>query len=295
MRVRRFRPALIAAGVTVLTTCLLFGCYVVFAKTEMTDAARTWTRNYQAGFAPKGEGSELLQSAYTNMLRSAGDEHAGAYLLGVLFLIVRWRLRQALFLLFGALLIYGIVLNSVFWFLPGSVALYPERAPYLINALSMLSLALAWHALPLWSRRLKRGWGMLGILLVCVGLLKYIPCYQRCVTHQALPPEQPYETSYPLIGAAEYESLIWCRNHLHAGQDMVQARYNSVGSYLPSVAGIATSAWHIHCFVIPYEQKILADRHPTHRLIVLSKEGEPTVGSGTEVFRNSAIVILRLW
>jgi hypothetical protein len=293
-KVRRWRLVLPVAAVAGAVTAAVFGAYLAFGHTELTDWAREWTRTHQAGFAPKGEGVELLRNAAADAVRWAGDEPAAGWLIAVGWLLVRGRWREAGVLLLGAALIFGLVVNSAFWKLPGSIALYPERAPYLLNALGALGFALSWRAVPRWSRRLKRGWAAVGVLLVLGCLPKYIDRYQRTVTLAAVPPESRRPMSFPVVGRDEYEALVWCRDHLDPARDLVQSGYNTAGSYLPPVAGVATTGWHVHCFILPHQQQLFAERPPTHRFVLLATDGEPPAGSGVEVFRNAAVVVLRL-
>ena len=288
-KVRRWRPVGAAA-----VTAVSFGAYLAFGKTEMDDRAQEWTRAYQSGFAPKEEGIALLQNAFADIVRWGGEESSAAWLAGVGWLLARRRWGEAGLLLVGAALILGVVVNSAFWVLPGSIALYPERAPYLLNALSTLALALAWRSLPLWSRQLRRTWAVLGLLLVAACVPKYLDRYQRTVTLVSVPPERRQAMSFPVVGREEYEALVWCRDHFDPTRDMVNAKYNTAGSYLTPVAGIATDSWHLHCFILPFQEAIFNSRPFTHRFVVLATEGDPVMPGATEVFRNAHVVIHRL-
>lgn len=293
-KVRRWRPVLSGAAAAGATTAAVFGAYLAFGHTELTDWARDWTRNHQAGFAPKGDGWELLRNAAADAVRWGGDEPAAGWLIAVVWLLIRGRWREVGLLVLGAGLIFGVVVNSAYWKLPGSIALYPERAPYLLNVLCPLAFALGWRALPGWSRRLKRGWALVGVLLVLGGLPKYLDRYQRTMTLAAVPPESRRPMSFPVVGRDEYDALAWCRDHLDPTRDLVQAGYNTAGAYLPAVAGVAATGWHVHCFILPPQQQLFADRPPTHRFVLRSVEGEPPPGTGVEVYRNPAVVVLRL-
>jgi hypothetical protein len=266
----------------------------------VTDEGREWTRKHQSGFAPKGEGTEFLRSAAigtgtdSGIVRWAGEEPSVAFLVGVTWLLVRWRWREAAVLLFAAGMIFAVVVNSPYWVLPGSIALYPERAPYLLNALAVLALAMAWRAVPLWSRRLKLAWAVVGMLLVLLSVRLYLDRYQRTMTLPALPPESRRQMSFPVVGEHEFVALVWCRDHLDPTTTVVQTNYNTAGAYLPSVAGIAATGWHVHCFILPAQAEFFAKHPPTHRLVLLAADGEPKPEDGEVVFRNPAVVLLRL-
>ena len=132
------------------------------------------------------------------------------------------------------------------------------------------------------------------LVLVAASLPKYWGRYQKTALAVARPQGGPNRLSHPVVGQTEYEALLWCRDHLDPARDVVQADYNSAGSYLPAVAGIATTGWHIHCFVLPYQKPFLVERPPTYRFVLLNSEGESTGDVGVEVFRNAGVAILRL-
>jgi hypothetical protein len=291
-------------------TAVVFGAYLRFGKTEVSDVAREWTRQHQSGFAPKGEGVEFLRNAAigtgtdSGIVRWAGEEPSVAFLVGVLWLLARGRWREAAVLLLAAGMIFVVTVNSPYWLLPGSIALYPERAPYLLNALAVLALAMGWRAVPPWSRRLKLAWAVVGALLVLASVKLYVDRYQRTMTLPALPPELRRPMSFPVVSPDEFAALVWCRDHLDPAHTMVLIQdkpvveapfgYNTAGAYLPSVAGIAASGWHVHCFILPAQAEFFATHPPTHRFVLLATAGEPPPGTGEEVFRNPAVVILRL-
>ena len=293
-RVRRWRPVLAGSAIAGAVGIAVLGAYLTFGRTGADSAAREWTREYQNGFAPKGEGLNLLKSAVADIVRWSGDEAAIGCCLGIAGLLARRRWREAGALTLGVLSILAVVVNSARWILPGSMALYPERAPYLVNALSALALALAWRALPHGSRRRRRTWAVLLLILVAASLPKYWGRYQKTALVVARPLAGPNRLSHPAVGGAEYEALLWCRDHLDPTRDVVRADYNSAGSYLPAVAGIATTGWHIHCFILPFQKPFFAGRPPTYRFVLLNLEGEQTSIGEAEVFRNTNVAIYKL-
>jgi hypothetical protein len=191
-------------------------------------------------------------------------------------------------LLLGAALILAVVANSRFWVLPGSVALYPERAPYFMNALCPLALAVAWRALPLWSRRLQGWWALGAVALVAVVVPKHLVRYHRTVTQVAVPAAERSVASFPVVGRDEYAVLRWCGGNLNPATDLVDAGYNTAGSYLPAVAGVAVTGWHIHCFILTDFDRFRLTRPPTHRLLW---SDEPGPG---ELHRVGRVAVTRL-
>lgn len=278
-------PAL-AAGVA---AALVFGAYLLVGHAPVTAEARDWTRNYQQEYAPKGQGIELLSCAGRDIVRWAGDEPAAGLAVGLVWLLARGRWRAALVVGVGTVAVFGVVLNSPFWVLPGSIALYPERTPYFVNVLFPLALAVGWRAVPLWSRRLRSGWA-LG-LLVGVGLCvpKYVQRYQGTAVYAALPPERQMAVTFPAVDRDGYEMLLWCRDHLDPARDVVEVAYNTAGSHLPSVAGVACTGWHVHCFILPDLDAFHRRRPPTHRIDWNATSDQPG-----QLFRAGRVAVLKI-
>jgi hypothetical protein len=178
-----------------------------------------------------------------------------------------------------------VIVNSRFWWLPLSETLYPERAAYFMNALAMIAAVEFYRAVPAWSKAYRSGWALAPILLLCCSITYFKDRYQR-IAWQVVYPNP--SVSYPLIREEEYEALRWCRDHLSPSTDIVAGEYNSAASYLPPVAGIACSGWHIHCLLIPKSDEFFRRHPPTHRW---SKTTDDAPVPPKMVFRNSRVVI----
>jgi hypothetical protein len=164
--------------------------------------------------------------------------------------------------------------------LPGSLLLYPERVVYWVAPLVALTLALAWRALPeTWTRRQDLRWTLVVLLLV-MATGRHLHSYQRIAW-------QP-ETS-----RQDWEALCWAATHLDPRTDFVWAGYKSTGSYLPAVAGVACTGWHVHHFALPDWEARFKDRPVTY-LFLEHDQPQPANISGEVVFRNSAVTIIRV-
>ena len=283
---RRWWKAALAAA---LTAGGLLAAYFPFAPT-VDGTARDWTREFQRQFAPAGEGFALVKSSAEVCVRWAGTEPVLAWLTGIVWLFARGRWRPAALLTLGGLLVCAVVLNAAVWVLPGSVALYPERACYLLNATGSLALAAGWRALPPWSRRRKWAWAAIWLALTAASVPKYFDRYQKTAVAAGLPPAA---RTYPVSTASadEYAALRWCRDHLDPAAAMVDARYGGAGAYLPAVAGVAATGWHVHSFILPQQRELFAARPPTHHFMVIA-HGGPMIGE--VLYQNAAVVIVRV-
>ncbi len=134
----------LVSGGTVAVIVLL--AYILVGRTEVGANDLAWTRAWQAGYAPAGEGWGLLLTTPTNLVSTAGS--AGVWpgiFAAAALLIWRRRLRSLIALAIVALLLCVLLVNSKFWFLPLSFLLYPERVVYWVTPLAAIPMAMAWR------------------------------------------------------------------------------------------------------------------------------------------------------
>jgi hypothetical protein len=91
-----------------------------------------------------------------------------------------------------------------------------------------------------------------------------------------------------------WQALLWAKQHLQPQRDFVEAAYNSTGSFLPAIAGIACTGSHHHHFI--RQQVVAAYRHRTvtHVLLDHARASGETVPAGVVVFENRTITILQV-
>jgi hypothetical protein len=240
-----------------------------------------WTRDWQHSSANLDERWPAWVAAWDFIRRDSGSfiVLAGFAAGGVLLIRRQWLAATLLAAAWISLAI--VVANSRWWVLPASFLLYPERALYWAAPLSALALALAWRTMPLMIQNARRSLGMASCALLLIAAYFQNQFYQKIVRED-------------FVGADGWQALVWARQHLQPERDFVAASYNSTGSFLPAVAGIACTGSHYHHFI--RQQVIEAFRHRTVTHVLLDRALAPgaVVPPGTVVFHNRTITILRV-
>jgi hypothetical protein len=254
----------------ILAACVLVG------KPAPSDAQREHIRAWHRSFAPPGEGLQLAWTAPNYVKSSAGSLSLYGGALAALVLLVRR--RGAAVAAAGAViaLISIVAANARYDVLPGSFLLFPERVVYWAPPLAALLMALGWQALPAIVRRAPVCWGV-ALALLAFTVPRQYNHFQRIAFVPAISPDA-------------WNTLCWARDHLEPGATFVAAPYNSIGSYLPAVAGIATDGAPLHYLCYRPELEAYARREPTHRLIELGAGGQ-VPAEGVVVYQRGSILL----
>jgi hypothetical protein len=96
----------------------------------------------------------------------------------------------------------------------------------------------------------------------------------------------------PPVDNDAFAALSWASQHL-TQNDFVLAAYGSAATYLPSYAGIPTTAWQIYHCAMDESKAALANKTATHRFIVRDVD-QPPPASAKVVFENRAVVIVAM-
>jgi hypothetical protein len=270
------RHLLLAGGVCGI---ILAAC-VIGSRPVPSEPQREFMREWHRGFAPTGEGWALALSAPNYVKTGAGSLSIYVGFLGALVLLIRGRFVPVIAAIAVTMLVSLVAANARYDALPGSFLLFPERVVYLAPPLAALMMALGWRALPsaLRGTPLVR-WGV-PLALLGLTLPRQYNHFQRIAWT-------------PMISADGWAALCWAREHLDPQHTYVAAPYNSTGSYLPSVAGIACSGWAMHYLCFRDELRAYDHRPPTHVFIELAAGGHVDPGS-TIVYQRGAIVLCEL-
>lgn len=273
-RSRCRRQGLLTLMAAAPVACLILAAYRTFGQTAVSDADLAWTRAWQQGYAPKMQGWSAVFLALNYMRSQAGTLTIWVALPALGILCWCRHVRSVLALTALAVLLAMLIINVHYWTLPLSMLLYPERVVYWATPLAALAIALALRTVPVRRRSVLA-------TLVVVGLL-----YPASVRHRS-----GYQdvAVHPLVTRAAWEALDWAAHHLHPERDYVSSEYYSAGSYLPGVAGVATSGWHAHHFILEEAKAVLGARPVTHVFV----ERGP-LPPGEVVFRNADAAIIRI-
>jgi hypothetical protein len=240
-----------------------------------------WTHDWQQSSANLDERWPAWMSAWDFIRRDSGSfiVLAGFAACGVLAIRRQW--LTAMLLAAAWLSLATVVANSRWWVLPASFLLYPERAIYWAAPISAVALALAWRATPMAIRTATRPLSMASCALLLVAAYYHNQFYQKIVRED-------------FVNMDGWQALVWARQHLQPQRDFVEAAYNSTGSFLPAIAGIACTGSHHHHFI--RQQVIEAYRHRmvTHVLLDRARAPDVVAPPGTVVFHNRTITILQV-
>jgi hypothetical protein len=260
---------------------LILTVYLAVGRVVISGAALDWVRDWQARYAPPNEGPLAFFLGLPYIWRTEGSAlKVGLLAAGVL--MVRKRYYPVIALAALTFVLSILIANSKHWLLPLSALLYPERVVYWMAPMSAVAMALAWQSLPAVARRLLTTRLLVAAVLALIAFAGHIESFQRTAFR-------------PKISQPQWQALLWAAENLDREHDYVSAAYNSAGSYLPAVAGIATTGWHLHLLALEDAKIVLRDRVPTHRFLVRSVERtDPDLSPGDVVFENSEITILRL-
>jgi hypothetical protein len=252
------RTALSRLAVAGFVAAFVLACYRASHPPVPTPEQYEWVRDWQLGSAPTGTGWQLVLHSCHNLTTYAGSTAIYPALLAAVVLLVHRRFAPLLGAAIVAATLVFLIANSRLWILPGSFLLYPERVVILGPPLGALIMALGWQALaPRWRDRRSVRWGTVALLFTLASL-RQVHHFQRIALTPMIPPDG-------------WTALCWARDHLDPRASFVSAPYNTAGSYLPAVAGIACTGWHFHCFAPVGTLETHRARTPTHILI----EGNP--------------------
>jgi hypothetical protein len=268
-----------AAGVS----GLVLGCYLLSGQVHMSQAEIDWSQGHIRADAPLADTWTGAMASSLNYLKRFSGGHIawmGAASWMALLALGRW--RSALAIAICLLLLVVILANANWWILPFSMMLYPNRVVHWGGALAAIAMALAWKATRQRFPNLGNfGVGLgVGLALLVLMFTQHINQYQRNVWHAP-------------IGKDGWEALGWAETHMNAPGTFVQATYGSVGSFLPSCAGVPTSAWQIHHCAMDEWHAVLQRLQPTHQLCVRGVD-PASLPPGRILFQNSTVTILEI-
>jgi hypothetical protein len=278
---RRRQRAVGSLAVAAAVASFVLLAYRAFGRAQVGQEEIDWVRASYANFFPTEDGWQLLRVVPAYIKTNAGSVGVWPGVVAVVVLLIRGWFRAAAALAGAFVLLCCVVADARFWVLPMSILLYPERAVYWATPLAAVAMTLAWRSLGSGVRGLvSLRVALLGILIPAAGL-KHVQGFQR-------------DAIAATVSRAEWSALLWSAANLNAKSDLVESSYKTAGSYLPAVAGIATTGWHMHFFALQEIPVVMRNRPVTH-VFVRQKDGtRADLSAGQVVFQNSEVAIVRL-
>jgi hypothetical protein len=272
------RAAVLAHAGAAAWALILLMVYRWTGTLQVEQAELEETRRFVQVFASRREGLAAWLDAWWFIRKDSGG----------LIVVIGWaatallalrRPGQALLLVAAWCGLATVVANSRWYVLPGSFLLYPDRVIYWSAPLAAVALALCWREVP-------PGWRCRAVPVLAGTTLLVAAAYFQNNYYQKI-------VRNPSVDADRWEALVWAREHLHAHEHFVMARYPGAGAFLPAVAQVACSGAHQHHFIGRYVTQANARRTPTHQFL---EDVPADVGTltGSVVFRNQAVTIVQL-
>jgi hypothetical protein len=210
-----------------VTSALLLAAYLHnFLSTEVSAAEVEWVRRFQQQWSGGAWGGTLGNAVVTIPHYLTEKVFGGAFLglscLGWLILALRWS-RLAIASSILALTVLGLVVNSMYWILPLSYAIYPERVALLLLLPCALGIgALLESVRSLVAKNEIMPW-IIAVLVLCVSVCENERLFYKGLVRQSL------------LTEADLRAMHWIRANTGPG-DVFQNRYGDAGLWIPAIA-----------------------------------------------------------
>jgi hypothetical protein len=213
-------------GIGLVSGLLVGVCLPTLLSTEVSAGEIEWVRHFQqrgAGGAWGGTIGDAIVSIPLYLTEKIfGVPFVLLSVLGLLVLGCQ-RPRLALVSGIGALTVVGLVINSMYWLLPLSYAMYPERVALLLLLPAALGIgALLDGVRRFIARRDILLWGM-AALIVFVAVR-----HNEKLFYKGLLPNT-------LVSEADLKAMHWIAETTAPGA-VVQNRYGDAGLWIPAIA-----------------------------------------------------------
>jgi hypothetical protein len=227
-----------ALGIGVISVLLVTACLPHWWSTEVSAAEVEWVKHFQQQWSGGAWGGTLGNALLTIPQYLADKLFGVPFLmlsgLGWLALALR-RPRIALACAIWGLTVVGLVINSMYWVLPLSYAIYPERVAVLLLLPSALGIAaLLDSAGQLVGRRDFITWGM-AILVFIVALRA-----NEKLLYEGLIPNS-------LVTPADLQAMQWIQANTDP-RAVFRNQYGDAGLWIPAIAFRGITDPHLNPF-----------------------------------------------
>jgi hypothetical protein len=213
-------------GIGVISVALVAVCLPHWRSTEVSAGEVEWVKQFQQRGAGGAWGGTLGNAVLTIPQYLTEKVFGGSFLvlggLGFLTLAVR-RPPLALACALWGLTVVGLVVNSMYWVLPLSYALYPDRVAMLLLLPGALAIAALLDSIrKLIARREVMLWVMAGALLFVA-----IRPNEKLLKRGLIPNS--------LVTPADLQAMQWIQAHT-APQAVFRNHYGDAGLWIPAMA-----------------------------------------------------------
>jgi hypothetical protein len=225
-------------GISLISALLLAVCLPHLFSTEVSAAEVEWVRRFQQQWSGGAWGGTLANALVTIPHYLVEKVFGGTFLalscLGMLVLGYR-RPRLAIASLIWMLTVVGLIINSMYWVLPLSYGLYPERVALLL----LLPLAVSIGALLDGVRSLFPKAALPIWMMAAAVLFTSIRENERLL-YRGL-------AAHCLLTEADLQAMQWLQVNTNPG-DVIQNRYGDGGLWIPAVAFRGITDPHLNPF-----------------------------------------------
>jgi hypothetical protein len=253
-------------GVGLISALLLAVGLPHLFSTEVSAAEVEWVRRFQQQLSGGAWGGALDNALVTIPHYLVEKVFGGTFLalscLGMLVLAYR-RPRLAIAGLIWILTVVGLIINSMYWVLPLSYALYPERVALLL----LLPLAVGIGAMLDGVRNLSPKTTLPLLVMAALVLFTSVRENEKLLYHGL--------AAHCLLRGADLKAIQWLQVNTNPG-DVIQNHYGDAGLWIPALAFRAITDPHLNPFY--FDEFRASSTNLKARYVYVGKEkglGEP--------------------
>ena len=255
-------------GIGLISVLLLAVCLPNLFSTEVSAAEVEWVRRFQQEWAGDAWRGTLENAPVTIPQYLVQKIFGGPFLalscLGLLVLAYRHP-RLAVASVIWILTVVGLIINSMYWLLPLSYALYPERVALLL----LLPLGLGIGAMLDAVRKLLPKTTLPIWIMAALVLFTAVRENEKLFYHGL--------TAHCLLTEADLKAMQWLQVHTNPG-DVIHNRYGDAGLWIPALASRVITDPHLSPFY--FDEFRAASTRLKARYVYVGKKkllGEPIV------------------
>ena len=225
-------------GVGMLTLLLLMPSLPHLLSGEVSTAEVEWVRRFQQEWSGGAWGGTIGNAVVTIPVYLVEKVFGGPFLvlsgLGLLILAIqrpRFGVASAIYVL----TVLVLIMNSMYWLLPISYALYPERVALLLLFPCAFGVAALLDGI---HRILARSWMAVAIMAALI-LWRGVYHNERLLYKQVLP--------NALLTQADLNAMRWIKEQTDVGA-VFHNRYGDAGLWIPAIAFRAITDPHLSPF-----------------------------------------------
>ncbi len=232
-----FKNLVVMGGITGLLVLPFVLNFHNDSSEELTQMIRAWQYDMMSYTLTDSLGHNLL-ACLTQIIYRAGDPMAIIFAVGLVVMMIKGERKVVTLLMLVIVYLYLLVFNCVYWFLPLSEILYPERVMYFIIILMGIPLGYFVRFLAEWSSLVPaRRWVHYVLIagLFGMGIDSFRNGYALSILRN----------NKVVCDAPAMAAFDWAETNTPANAQFT-CTYADMGMWIPAFANRATIGTHIH-------------------------------------------------